>query len=119
MGVAVPEEEVLVKWAQGGGLQGSFPDICANPKTKDHLLRELTATGKAGKLKVPLQLHNPRARAACSQRCCPGSKALPGAWSQWSRNTRGTFCLSKRWAMHCYGKRTARWVVQATCGRYL
>ena len=48
----MPEEDVLKKWAQGAGLQGSFPEICANPKTREHLLKELTATGKAGKLKV-------------------------------------------------------------------
>ena len=31
---------------------GSFKELCSNPKTKEHLLKELLATGKAAKLKA-------------------------------------------------------------------
>lgn len=39
-------------WAKGAGVSGDLAAICKDPKTNEHLLKDLTATGKEGKLKV-------------------------------------------------------------------
>jgi hypothetical protein len=45
-------QEKIKAWAQGAGVQGDLAAICKDPRTNDFLMKELTATGKEGKLKV-------------------------------------------------------------------
>ena len=45
-------QDKIKAWAQGAGVQGDLAAICRDPKTNDFLLKDLTATGKEGKLKV-------------------------------------------------------------------
>ena len=46
------EQEAIQSWAQSSGVAGDYAAICRDPKTKAHLLDEVNATGKEGKLKV-------------------------------------------------------------------
>jgi hypothetical protein len=48
-------QEKIKAWAAGAGVQGDLAAICKDPKTNEFLLKELTATGKEGKLKVGLR----------------------------------------------------------------
>jgi hypothetical protein len=45
-------QDKIKAWAQGAGVQGDLAAICRDPKTNEFLLKDLTATGKEGKLKV-------------------------------------------------------------------
>lgn len=48
----LPKQEAIQSWAQSSGVAGDYAAICRDPKTKAHLLDEINATGKEGKLKV-------------------------------------------------------------------
>ena len=49
-------QDKIKAWAQGAGVQGDLAAICSDPKTNEFLLKELTATGKEGKLKVGMEI---------------------------------------------------------------
>ena len=50
--VVVPNEEALKSWAAANGIDGDFGAVVGSPGTQEHVLSELTKTGKEGKLKV-------------------------------------------------------------------
>ncbi|OQV24778.1 Long-chain-fatty-acid--CoA ligase 6 [Hypsibius exemplaris] len=50
VGIVIPAEEVIVRWAASQGIHGSFAELCKNPKVKAMLLKELLAEGKASQL---------------------------------------------------------------------
>jgi len=41
----------MQSWAEAQGIQGDLPQLCADPGVKEQVLKDLTATGKAEKLK--------------------------------------------------------------------
>ncbi|KAL2610899.1 hypothetical protein R1flu_022591 [Riccia fluitans] len=49
--VVVPKGDELQRWAAANGVDGSLEDLCKNPKSREHILKELGATAKANKLK--------------------------------------------------------------------
>lgn len=49
--VIVPDEEALTAWCGTNGITGTFPEICQNPKVKEHLLAEICTTGRESGLK--------------------------------------------------------------------
>ncbi|KAG8389589.1 hypothetical protein BUALT_Bualt02G0244800 [Buddleja alternifolia] len=49
--VVVPNEENTEKWAHQNGHKGSFVDLCALDKLKDHILLELKSTAERNKLR--------------------------------------------------------------------
>jgi len=49
--VVVPNMHALKPWAESNGISGDDHAVCANPKVKEHVLKELVATGRAEKLK--------------------------------------------------------------------
>ncbi|KAL3875983.1 hypothetical protein ACJMK2_033876 [Sinanodonta woodiana] len=51
MGVIVPDEEVLFKWAGEKGLTKDFRQLCASEKVKSMILADILQTGKTAKLK--------------------------------------------------------------------
>mmetsp|Transcript_45516 Transcript_45516/g.144780 ORF Transcript_45516/g.144780 Transcript_45516/m.144780 type:complete len:333 (-) Transcript_45516:295-1293(-) len=51
VGVVVPNEPLIMKWAAEAGVKGTFEDVCKDPKTKKHILAAMTAMGKANGLK--------------------------------------------------------------------
>ena len=53
--VVVPNEDALKSWAAANGVEGDFGAVVGNPRTQEHVLSELTKTGKEGKLKVRAQ----------------------------------------------------------------
>eukprot|EP00798_Chlamydomonas_sp_ICE-L_P010283 gene10283-8205_t len=48
--VVVPSEALLT-WAKGEGIEGDMAALCQDERAKEHVVAELTATGKADKLK--------------------------------------------------------------------
>ncbi|CAM6096502.1 unnamed protein product [Calypogeia fissa] len=49
--IVVPKASVLEQWAQSNGVEGSFSELVKNPKCKEYVLKELSATAKSSKLK--------------------------------------------------------------------
>ena len=50
IGIVIPAEEVVVRWASNQGICGTFVELCENPKVKEMLLKEILAEGKASEL---------------------------------------------------------------------
>jgi long-chain acyl-CoA synthetase len=50
IGIIVPAEEVVVRWASNQGISGTFVQLCKNVKVKEMILKELLAEGKAAQL---------------------------------------------------------------------
>ena len=50
--VVVPNEDALKSWAAASGVEGEFGAVADDPRAQEHVLSELTRTGKEGKLKV-------------------------------------------------------------------
>jgi len=48
--VVVPEQEVVMKWAQQKGKKGDFSTLCADPELNKVILDEMTAVAKEAKL---------------------------------------------------------------------
>jgi long-chain acyl-CoA synthetase len=48
--VVVPKRDVLNDWAQKNGIEGGFEELVQNPKCKDFVLKELSATAKSSKV---------------------------------------------------------------------
>ncbi|CAG8537619.1 13126_t:CDS:2 [Ambispora gerdemannii] len=52
VGVIVPDNEVLTRWAKENGFEDkSFKELCEEPKVKNHILQTLAKYGKAHDLK--------------------------------------------------------------------
>ncbi|KAM7494343.1 hypothetical protein LguiB_028952 [Lonicera macranthoides] len=49
--VVNPNKQAVEKWAAANDISGDFDSLCTNPKVKEHILGELTKTGKDKKLK--------------------------------------------------------------------
>lgn len=50
IGIVVPAEEVIARWAASQNIHGTFVELCRNPAVKALLLSELQAEGKAARL---------------------------------------------------------------------
>jgi len=58
--IATPDKEALMKWAADTSLEGSFEDICKRPEVKTMIMEDITANGKACKLRsfeLPKDVH--------------------------------------------------------------
>lgn len=51
IGVVVPDQEVLMRWAKQNGRQGSFSELCGSVDVKKMILVDMLAKGKEGGLK--------------------------------------------------------------------
>eukprot|EP00897_Mesotaenium_endlicherianum_P001315 jgi/Mesen1/1210/ME000128S00185 len=49
--VVVPNEPALLDWAKQNGVSGDLASLCQNARAKEHILAELVAVGKKGKLR--------------------------------------------------------------------
>lgn len=49
--VVVPTQAGIQAWADANGVTGTYAELCANPKAKEHVLAEIVATCRAEKLK--------------------------------------------------------------------
>merc|ERR1719231_472093 len=49
--VVVPNETAIMAWAKAKGVGGDLAAVCASAEARQHVFEDLTATGKAGKLK--------------------------------------------------------------------
>lgn len=50
VGIAVPEEEFLTKWAQENGIEGDFATLCGKPEVKEAIMEDMAKQAKEGKL---------------------------------------------------------------------
>ncbi|XP_028395411.1 long-chain-fatty-acid--CoA ligase 5-like [Dendronephthya gigantea] len=50
VGIIVPDEEILMKWASENGLSKSFKELCASEDVKNMILKDIIAKGKEAKL---------------------------------------------------------------------
>jgi long-chain acyl-CoA synthetase len=48
--VVIPTKAELESWAKSQGIEGNFQAICQNPKAKEYVLKELSATQKSNKV---------------------------------------------------------------------
>lgn len=48
--VVNPNKQAVEKWAAANDISGDFDSLCNNPKVKEHILGELTKTGKEKKV---------------------------------------------------------------------
>lgn len=51
VGIAVPEEEYLTKWAREQGIEGDIATLCSKPEVKDAIMADLEVQAKEGKLR--------------------------------------------------------------------
>ena len=49
--VVTPDKEAVMGWAKENGLEGSFAEVCARPEVKQMISEDMTACGKASKLR--------------------------------------------------------------------
>lgn len=86
VGVVVPSVAGITAWAKQQGIEGEMPAICADPKTKEYILAELTATAKV--------------RASACTECRMG---IIKKYVGWLRGmTHVGSCELKNW-LTCYG----------------